>query len=448
MQLKTTYKQILSISAPIMLGSAAQNVIALSDSVFLYYKSESDFAAIGFVGVFYLVVAAIGYGLSKGGQILIARRMGERNFERVGITFYGLLYLELIMAVAMFLFMHFGAAYFFSLFLDTPEIYQKSLEFIHYRSYGIFFSYGGVALIALYTGIARTSFIIVDTIILGTVNILLCYALVFGAWGFPEMGIGGAGLASTIAEAVAFVVFVIYMILDKQNRVLHLLKPALIELKLIRQLVNIGTPAVAQAVVGLGSWFIFFGIIENLGQRELAITNLVRMVYLCLSIPCWGFASGINTLVSHFIGRNRHAVVMPIIWKTAKLCLLVTIIISIPVTFFPEQILAPILGRSGDYFLLLVSDAQPVFYVLALILIAFSIGGVYFNGLAGTGATMIGLVMQTFSAILYLGYLYFIINYMDGNLEWAWAGEIFYWILLIGLTVWFLKSKSWHTLRI
>ena len=77
MQLKTTYKQILSISAPIMLGSAAQNVIALSDSVFLYYKSESDFAAIGFVGVFYLVIAAIGYGLSKGGQILIARRMGE-----------------------------------------------------------------------------------------------------------------------------------------------------------------------------------------------------------------------------------------------------------------------------------------------------------------------------------------------------------------------------------
>jgi MATE family multidrug resistance protein len=448
MQLKTTYKQILSISAPIMLGSAAQNVIALSDSVFLYYKSESDFAAIGFVGVFYLVIAAIGYGLSKGGQILIARRMGERNFERVGITFYGLLYLELILATVMFLFMHFGAAYFFSLFLDTPEIYQKSLEFIHYRSYGIFFSYGGVALIALYTGIARTSFIIFDTVILGTVNILLCYAFVFGAWGFPEMGIGGAGLASTIAEAVAFVVFAVYMIFDKQNRVLHLLKPAVIELKLIRQLISIGTPAVAQAVVGLGSWFIFFSIIENLGQRELAITNLVRMVYLCLSIPCWGFASGINTLVSHFIGRNRHAVVMPIIWKTAKLCLLVTLIISIPVTFFPEQILAPILGRSGDYFLLLVNDAQPVFYVLALILIAFSIGGVYFNGLAGTGATMIGLVMQTFSAILYLGYLYFIINYMDGNLEWAWAGEIFYWILLIGLTVWFLKSKSWHTLRI
>jgi Na+-driven multidrug efflux pump len=56
MKLKTSYAQILAISAPIMLGSAAQNVIALSDSVFLYHKTELDFAAIGFVGVFFLKV--------------------------------------------------------------------------------------------------------------------------------------------------------------------------------------------------------------------------------------------------------------------------------------------------------------------------------------------------------------------------------------------------------
>ena len=61
MMLDFSYKRILAISTPIMLGSAVQNVIALSDSVFLYHLSETDFAAIGFVGVFYLVIAAIGY---------------------------------------------------------------------------------------------------------------------------------------------------------------------------------------------------------------------------------------------------------------------------------------------------------------------------------------------------------------------------------------------------
>ena len=99
MQVKTSYRQIISISAPIMLGSAAQNVVALSDSVFLYHLSEVDFAAIGFVGVFYLVVAAIGFGFSKGGQIMIARRMGEGQKGEVGRTFYAMLYYEFALAV-------------------------------------------------------------------------------------------------------------------------------------------------------------------------------------------------------------------------------------------------------------------------------------------------------------------------------------------------------------
>ena len=172
MKLNTTYGQILSISLPIMLGSAVQNVIALSDSVFLYHLSEVDFAAIGFVSVFYLIIAAIGFGFSKGGQIMIARRMGEDANREVGRTFYAMLYFELGLSIVMFLFMYFGCQYFFALFVNSDIIYEKSLEYIHYRSFGVFFSYMGVAIVALYTGIARTSFIIVDTIVLAIVNIL------------------------------------------------------------------------------------------------------------------------------------------------------------------------------------------------------------------------------------------------------------------------------------
>ena len=68
MRLRTTYKQIFNISIPIMFGSAAQNIVALSDSIFLYHLSESDFAAIGFIGVFYLIIAAVGYGFPREGK--------------------------------------------------------------------------------------------------------------------------------------------------------------------------------------------------------------------------------------------------------------------------------------------------------------------------------------------------------------------------------------------
>ena len=428
-----------------MLGSAVQNVIALSDSVFLYHLSETDFAAIGFVSVFYLIVAAIGYGFSKGGQIMIARRAGEGNPQEVGRTFYAMLYFELALSIVMFLFMYYGCQYFFALFVNSDIIYEKSLEYIHYRSFGVFFSYMGVAIIALYTGIARTFFIVVDTLILAVVNIILNYALIFGHFGLPEMGIGGAAVASTIAEIIAFVLFVLYVYFDEDVRDFHLFKFPKIDVTLIKKQLSISTPIVAQAVVGLGSWFVFFGIVENLGERQLAITNLVRMVYLFLSIPCWGFSSGINTLVSNFIGQQKRQAVLPIIWKTAKLCWLVTMVLALPVVIWPEHILYPLLGSED---MSLITDARPTFYVLLGILSLFSIGGVYFNGLAGTGATYYGLKIQFLCAVFYMVYIYVVVEFTYGGLEWAWAGEIFYWIILLGLTVWYLRKKKWHFLRV
>jgi len=445
MRLRTSYRQILAISAPIMLGSAAQNVIALSDSVFLYHLSEEDFATIGFVGVFYLVIAAIGFGFSRGGQIMIARRMGEQRLSEIGRTFYSMVYFELGLAVFMFLFMQFGCYYFFSLMVDSPIIFEKSLEYLETRSWGVFFSYVGVAVIALYTGVARTSFIIVDTVILGIVNIVLNYGLIFGKWGLPAMGIAGAGLASTIAEIVAFVIFFVYILFDQKARLYHLFKLPKVDFQLIKQQYSLAIPIVAQAFVGLGSWFVFFGIVENLGERELAITNLIRMVYLILSIPTWGFASGVNTLVSNFIGQQKRQAVFPITWKTAKAAFLFTMILTIPVVIFPHEILYPLLGSED---MSLITDAQPIFYVLAVILGLFALGSVFFNGLVGTGATYLGLKIQTLCAIGYLAYIYIVVNYTNGGLPWAWASEIFYWIVMLVLSLYYLGNKGWHAVKV
>lgn len=444
MQLKTSYRQIVSISLPIMLGSAAQNVIALTDSVFLYHLGENDFAAIGFVGVFYLIIAAIGYGFSRGGQILIARRLGERNPLEVGHNFYTMFYFELALALVMFLFMQYGCYYFFQLMVDSEIIFEKSLQFLEYRSWGVFFAYAGVSIVALYTGAARTTFIMIDTAILATVNIALDYALIFGHWGFPAMGIAGAGLASTIAEAVAFLVFVLYMLFDKGARKWHIFSLPKFDLRQILQLYKLSLPIVAQAFVGMGSWFIFFGIVENLGERQLAITNLVRMVYLVLSIPTWGFSAGINTMVSNFIGNRKRQAVVPIVVKTAWLSWVATMLITLPIVLFPHFFLYPLLGNDEAA---LIDDANQVFYLLVLILSAFSIGAVMFNGLIGAGATWFGLKLQFFCAIGYLIYIYFVVNFSSGGLLWAWASEIFYWLAMLGLTIWYLRSKRWHALQ-
>ena len=440
-----SYKRIFSLSFPIMLGSAAQNVIALSDSIFLYHLSEDDFAAIGFVSVFYLMVNAIGFGFSKGGQIMIARRYGEQNLVDVGKTFRALLAFEVILATVMFLFLWYGTPYLFDLLVSSDIIHDKSIEYLYHRSWGVFFAYAGLCVIALYMGIARSRFIIYDTLVLATVNIVLDYVLIFGKWGLPAMGIKGAGLASSASEVVAISIFFIYILFDKQIKPMKLLEWTGLNWDLIRNKLRISTPIVIQYAVSVGSWFVFFSLVEKMGERSLAITNLGRVVYLILSIPCWGFASGVNTMVSNHIGSNRSQNVMPIILKTAKISMFSTLLIGLPIIFLPQYLLYPILG-SEDMSLLMAS--QNVLYIILVILTIFSFSSIYFNGLSGTGATLFALKMQVFTSLIYLVTLYVVIQVMQSSLEFAWSIEIFYWLLIFGLSFYYLRTGKWQDMRV
>jgi len=445
LKINTSYKQILSISVPIMLGSAAQNVIVLTDNVFLYHRSALEFASIGLIGVFYLIIAATGYGFSRGGQIIIARRYGEYNKREVGASFLSLAYMEVIVALLIFLFIQFLSRPFFSYFISNPEILELCLDYIYPRSYGIFFSFLGVAFIGLYTGIAKTQFIIYDTLLLVVVNLILNYTLIFGKFGFPEMGIVGAAWASTIAEIVAFVVFVIYMWFDRSFKKFEILKQLRPNWNAIWNTFSVSFPIVIQAIIGIGSWFVLFTMIENMGERELAQSNLIRNVYLILSIPCWGFSAAINTIVSNFIGQQKRHAVIPMIHKTAFLSGMVTLLFTLPAVLFPEYILYPLFGSED---MSLIKESQSLFYLLFFIIMTFSTGAIYYNGFLGTGATMMSLLVQAISVLFYVVFIYFIINVYDWGLVWAWSVEIFYWILLAITCFILLKTKYWYSLKI
>ena len=412
----------------------------MTDSVFLYYTSEDDFAAIGFVAAFYIIVAAIGFGFSRGGQILIAHYVGRGKPKAVGRAFYSTVYFELVLALGLFLFMAYGAYWLFALFVDSDIIFYKSLEYLETRKWGVFASYLGVACLALYTGIARPVFIIVDTVILAATNIFLDRALIFGMYGFPEMGIAGAGLASTIAEYVALFVFVVYMFFDRKNRKYGLAKLPGWDRKLIREIVGLSVPIVAMSAVGLGSSFFFFGLVENFGERQLAVTNIVRIAYLILSIPAWGFCTGINTLVSYFVGRDQPENVKVVLWKTAYMCLGVTLVMGLPLVIGPRTVLYPILGDERAY---LVEMAYPIFWVLLGILVTFSFGSIFFNGLIGAGETKKALIFQSICAIVYMVLIFLVVRSGWGNLTLAWSVEIFYWVLMFILSYRYFNRPRW-----
>lgn len=439
----TSYRDILKLSIPIMIGSAAQNLITLTDTIFLGRVGEVELGAIGLVGVFYLMIASIGYSFSKAGQIMIARRVGEGDLEKIGVITYSMGAFALFLATLLFFFMQFGSRWFFGLFVDTPDIYNACIAYLDYRSIGVFFSYVGVVAIALYTGVARTTIIIYNAVMLGISNMVLNYGLIFGEWGFPQMGIAGAGLASTISEILATAIFLVYIFFDKHAKSYGLWQWPQVDIGIIKAQLKLSTPIVLQSVVGMGSWFIFFVLIEDMGKTELAISNLMRAVYLLLMIPCWGFASGTNTIVSNLIGKEKRKLVFPTVSKVAWLCFIVTMLCSSSLLIAPNVML-----KIGTDNLFLIEESKRLIGVLILTLALFSVGAIYFNGLVGTGATNQALLMQVFGVCVYLGYLYVVVELLHSSLEVAWMGEVFYWIVTLAMAIWYLRSSRWHTIRV
>ena len=169
-------------------------------------------------GLFYFVFTTIATGFAIGIQIIIARRFGEGNHGRIGVIFqHGSVFVFLLGLIL------FSVLYFFSdilllyLFV-SPNIYDASLDYIKYRQFGIIFVCFNFLYRALYVGISNTKVITFSTIIMAIVNIILDYCLIFGKFGFTEMGIGGAALASFCAEVSAFLFFTIYSYISLRKK--------------------------------------------------------------------------------------------------------------------------------------------------------------------------------------------------------------------------------------
>jgi MATE family, multidrug efflux pump len=438
-----TYKKIWNIAYPIILGSIAQNIITATDTAFLGRIGEIALGASAIGGIFYLAVFMLGWGLGIGSQIIVARRDGENNQHLIGKTIEHSQLIFLFLAVIVFVFIKFISPNLLIVFLNSHEVYTESVNFLEIRAFGIFFAFCNVSFRALYVGIGKTKIITWSTIGMAITNITLDYILIFGKFGFPEMGIKGAALASVIAEITASIIFVLYTLkvldLDKYQ----LFKFQLFDFKLLKNIFSVSLPMMIQNFISLSAWFIFFLFVEKIGETSLAISNIIRSIYLILMIPIWGFSSAANTLVSFVIGQGNQENVLNIIWKIIKLCILsIASIVSIAV-FFPNEILRI---YSNDP--LLIEKSIQSFYVICASAFFIATGFNLFSGVSGTGKTNVSLKIEILIVVLYLTGTYLLVNVFKADIAQVWAMEFVYGILLGLFSYIYLKFGKWGQTKI
>ena len=393
-------------------------------------------------GLFYFVFTTVAAGFAIGIQIIVARRFGEQNYGRVGVIFeHGAIFVMLLGLIL------FSILYFFSdslllHLIDSQNIYGASLDYIKYRQFGIVFVCFNFLYRALYVGISNTKVITYSTVIMAIVNIMLDYCLIFGKFGFPQMGIAGAALASLCAEASACTFFTIYSYITLRKKEFGMFKVHGLEFDLMGRILKISTPTMVQKLFSFSVWFIFFVLIEKMGETATGISSVTRSIYMILITPCFAFSTTTNTLVSRIIGEGNKAQIFPTINKVLNNCLLCTIPIVILVALFPVQI-------AGIY----TDDLSFAQLVVPSILIICSgtvfqgIGNAYFDAVSGTGNTSAALYLETAVLIIYILFIFAMTRFTT-KVELVWTAEILYGALLGILCYLYMRFARWDKKRV
>lgn len=438
MKVEATYSNIWKISYPIMLGGIAQTILHLTDTMFLARVGEVELGAGAVAGVFYFVLVMLGMAIAIGSQILMSRKAGEGNKKEIGFLFDHCTIILWVMSIVLFLLMQFGAPALFKSMLQSEQVQLASIDFIKYRSFGIFFILTTHAFRSFYTSISQTRIISYSAIVLTGSNVILAYAMILGKFGFEAEGIVGAGKASAISELIAAIYLVVYTFFKKDIKEFGLFKFSNINTEKIKGIINISSPIVLQNLLSMGAWFLFFVFIERIGQHELAISNVVRATYMVLMTPIWGYSSATNSMVSNLIGQGRGDEVLGLVKRIIKLSLLTTTIICL-LNFIQIDFLLALTASD----LKLVADALPSYYVILSAMFIFSVAIVALMAVSGTGKTKVTMYIEIFNIGIYLLLSYIFAVVMKASLPVVWSTEIYYWLIMGLLAWWYLKSFKW-----
>lgn len=435
--LSYSYKDIILLAVPLMVSNFFYTLISFADVVFMKEIGKAEQGAISFVALLYLIFFMISFSYTKGTQIFIARKDGENKQSHIGIIIDNTILVLGIVGFILFFVFHFFSHEILSFFLEKKEVLDAAHDYLEVRKYGFLYGFLGSVFIAYYSGISKVGVLAFAIVMMSITNIFLNYALIFGAFGFPEMGIKGAAWASNIAELVSIVIMGVGIYLKNYHKQHLLFSFKLIKLEYIATISRISTPLVFLSLIGLVAWLAFFSFIEKMGVDELAISSVVKQIYTVLGIPAFALATATNTLIGNVIGKKRYDEIIPLTKRMIIVSMVLILVFVGIAMLFPYQILALIMEES------IIEEAIPIFNIALVALVIYSIANVIFNTVVTLGSNRISLLIEVVVITAYMLYLYFAFYIVKDNLQIAWMSEWVYWSLVTLFSILYLKYGNW-----
>jgi MATE family multidrug resistance protein len=445
-----SYRDVMRVSLPLVISMTTTVVMSFTDRVFLANYSIDTIAAalpaaiIAFVFLTFFADTA-GYN-----NVIIAQYTGAGALPRVGRTLWQGIYFAL-MAWLFMVGLSFIGGPLFRLVGHSPEV--QALEVIYFRvlclGSGIYIV--AMSLSSFFTGRGVTRPVMVIYIVAMFLNVPLDYALINGAWIFPELGILGAGIATVFSWAVGAVLLGFFVFTRENNRIFEVFKNRAFDADLFRRLLRYGVPSSLQFSLDVFAFVFFVFMVGRIGKTELAVTNIAISLDSVSFRPLMGFALGTSTLVGQALGRNRPEEAVAAARSTMVIAGSYISVLVLLYLFMPQPLLE--LFRPGD---ISAADFAGIkargVVVLRFVAAYLLLDGIYMISTAvlkGAGDTR--FIMWCIGVVSFFGMIlpiYIGIEIFGMGLYYAWGCTVLFLFQLAVLTCWRFYQGKWKTMRV
>lgn len=437
-------RQVWRLAYPICLGNLSQILLGVVDTAMLGRLSPAALAAAGIGTVAYFTVISTLGALSMGTQALTARRHGEKKFTQCGQVLDNSLALAIVLGGAFTLSSPWLARFLSPLLESGPEMGSLLGIYMQYRFYGAAFALYNWAFGGFFNGIGRTRVRMTAAIILTVANILLDWLLIFGKLGFPELGVKGAAIASTLATMLEAFYYLGVSLRKGYRSTYGYFRPANVDPSGMGKIGRLSLPLMLRSLVGMGGYLAFFWIVGRIGTLEVAASSIIRSI---LSIS-WMFGTSMGaaatTLVGQNMGAEKYKEAESSSWEAVKLSIIFMGIVGALFLFFPSPLMRIYTDDLG-----VISAGIPALRLLSIAQIFAAIGLVLSSAIIGAGDMRFVLGVEIVNTcFLYLPLAWLLGVHLGLGLVGAWSAEAIYNLIPALMMSARFRGGSWKGIRI
>ncbi|MCC8193906.1 MAG: MATE family efflux transporter [Deltaproteobacteria bacterium] len=339
------YREVLRVGLPLIAGMVSSTAMQFTDRLFLSHYSVTSIAAAMPSSMAAMVLQLPLVGLCGYVSVFIAHYVGAGRYKDVGAALWQGLWMALA-GTALLAFACLLAEPLFTWTGHPPAVLAEEIVYFRILTLGSAFFLLGAVVSGFFIGRGHTRPVLIANLLGALLNIPLDYALIFGKWGVPALGIAGAGLATVIGWAFCAVLLGLGVFTAKNDRDFRVFRSWRFKGALFLRLFRFGGPSginLFMEVVGF-AWFTLE--VGRLGEIALAASNIALSVNSLVFMPMLGMNSAAATLVGQAMGAKQPEKAAKVTYSALQLCLVYMLPLSLSFFFFAGPLMD--IFRPGD----------------------------------------------------------------------------------------------------